>query len=124
MYDKTLALDILQRMEETLAILIEGTKDIKDLHQLSKSASGMIRLKGICMSLLVVGEEIKSLDKHTGQELLCHYPAIPWKDIMRMRDIIAHHYFEINEEIVFSALHNDVRPLMETVRKMMEDLEK
>jgi uncharacterized protein with HEPN domain len=34
------------------------------------NAEGMLKLKGICMGLLVIGEEVKNLDKHSENKLL------------------------------------------------------
>ena len=47
----------------------------------------------------LVGEAIKNLDKITNKELLLKYPAVNWKDIKGMRDIIVHHYFDIDASI-------------------------
>lgn len=38
--------------------------------------------------------------------LLDKYPAIEWKKIMGMRDILSHHYFDIDAEIVFTFVMN------------------
>ncbi|GHT10393.1 hypothetical protein AGMMS4956_01660 [Bacteroidia bacterium] len=122
MYDKTLAMEALQHINEALCVLIDGTADIGDIDELLKSAGGMLRLNGICMGLLAVGEELKNLDKHSNRELLPQYPTIAWKDIMRMRDIVAHHYFDIDTDKVFSALRNDVPPLLNVIRQMQKDL--
>jgi uncharacterized protein with HEPN domain len=122
MYDKVLVSEALQHIKEALCVLIDGTTDVEDIDELLKSAGGMLRLNGICMGLLAVGEEIKNLDKHSNRELLPKYPAVLWKDIMRMRDIVAHHYFDIDTDKVFSALRNDVPPLLNVIRQMQKDL--
>jgi len=38
-------------------------------------------------------------------------PDVPWNAIMKTRDIIAHHYFDIDAERVFDTLKNDIPPL-------------
>jgi uncharacterized protein with HEPN domain len=60
---------------------------------LPKTADGMLRLNGICMSFLVVGEEFKKIDRYSDKKLLPNYPEIPWKNVMGLRDKIAHGYF-------------------------------
>ncbi|MDR3261431.1 MAG: DUF86 domain-containing protein [Tannerella sp.] len=123
MYDRTLTLETLQHIEETLCMLIEGTATIGQVDELLASPDGILRLNGICMILCVVGEEIKNLDKHTDKKLLPDYPSIPWKDVMKMRDVIAHHYFEVDAEKVFDTLRNDVPPLLTVLRQMRKDLD-
>jgi uncharacterized protein with HEPN domain len=122
MYNKALVLDILQHIDEMLHTLIKGTEDIAKLGDLLETADGMLRLNGICMCLLVIGEELKKIDKHTDKRLLLQYPAIPWQDIMGMRDKIAHHYFEIDVDIVSDILQSDIPPLIRTIEQMINDL--
>ena len=39
-----------------------------------------------------------------------------------MRDVIAHGYFDIDADEVFGICRDDIPVLIETVRKMIEDL--
>ena len=41
-------------------------------------------------------EERTSNDKTTNGLLLPTYPDIPWKNVKGLRDIIAHHYFDVD----------------------------
>jgi len=123
MYNKTLALDILRHIDDILYTLTEGTKDIPSLDILPESASGVLRLNGICMCLLVIGEELKKVDNQTNKQLLSQYPSIPWQDVIGMRDIIAHHYFEIDIDIVSDILRNDIPPLVTMIKQMINDLQ-
>ncbi len=41
---------------------------------------------------------------------------------MGMRDIIAHHYFEVDVEIVFSIIKNDIYPLLDVIRQIKRDV--
>ncbi|MDR3268697.1 MAG: DUF86 domain-containing protein [Tannerella sp.] len=118
MYDKELVIDILQHIEETIQTLIEGTRHIENVNELLSSATGVLILDGICMKLLVIGEEVKNLDKHSNKTLLTKYPAISWRKIMGMRDIIAHHYFEVDADKVFDVLRNNIPPLLTAVRQI------
>ena len=47
-------------------------------------------------------------------------PEIPWRDIMGMRNHIAHGYFDINEDYVLSVIKNDLAPLLEAVEYLIE----
>lgn len=63
--------------------------------------SGVEKMDAICMMLIVIGESLKKLDKVTDNDLLSKYPDIDWKKAKGMRDIITHHYANINAETVF-----------------------
>ncbi len=53
---------------------------------------------------------------------LASYPEIEWSGVMGVRDVIAHGYFEIDAEEVFSICQTDIPKLISTVRKMLEEL--
>lgn len=80
----------------------------------------MFILDGICMKLIFIGESIKTIDKLSKGELFPLYPAIPWKEIMKLRDIIAHHYFKIDVDIVYSTIKEDLSPLENTLRQLKD----
>jgi len=100
MSDKLLlTIELLEQIEITIQNLLESTIDIVDLNELTKSADGMLKLNGICMSFIIIGEEIKRLDKYTEKQLLSNYPSIPWNNIMGMRDRLVHGYFSRTHSI-------------------------
>ncbi len=74
------------------------------------------------MLLIAIGESIKGIDKITNKELLPLYPEIDWKGVMGIRDIIAHHYFDLDAEIVYDVVKNDLPEMLITIRKMIVDL--
>jgi uncharacterized protein with HEPN domain len=121
MYDRTLILEILQRMEEALLTLTEGTRRTGHVNELLASPAGRLMLDGICMNLIVIGEDVKNLDRYSRQALLPSYPSIAWRKIMGMRDVIAHHYFEVDADKVFDTLRNDIPPLLTTIQQMIKD---
>ena len=122
MHDKTLILETLEQVEKVIETLLEGTSNISDINELLTSSDGMLRLNGICMCFIVIGEEIKRIDKYSDGQLLPNYPSIPWKNIKGMRDRIAHGYFEIDADVVFDTLKNDIPPLFDVVKQMRKDL--
>jgi len=123
MRDKTLIIESLEQLEQVIGDLLESTSNIQDIDELPKSADGMLRLNGICMSFIIIGEEVKRIDKYTERHFLSNYPSIPWKSIMGMRDRIAHSYFEIDIDVVLCVLKNDIPPLLEVLKQMKRDLE-
>lgn len=64
--------------------------------------------------LLEIGEAVKSLS----DELTASEPEIPWKQIARMRDHLAHRYFMTELEIIRDTVDNDLDPLLAAVERM------
>ena len=122
MHDKTLIIESLEQLEHFIENLLESTSNIHDIGELPKSPDGVLRLNGICMCFIVIGEEVKRIDRYTEGLFLSNYPSIPWESIKGMRDRIAHGYFEIDIDVVFDTLKNDIPPLLEVVKQMKNDL--
>ena len=101
----------LSKIELAISRLQERTSTINTVDDFLKSPSGMEKLDAACMVLMTIGESIKNLDKITDGQLLSTYPSIPWKRVMGMRDIIAHHYFDVDPEIVLEVIKKEIAPL-------------
>lgn len=120
---KGLSIDILKRIEDAIERLQERTKGIKSANDFLISPSGMEKLDATCMLLIAIGESLKSFDKITEKQILCKDESIPWSDIMGVRDIIAHHYFDIDAEEIFNIINNDLEPLAESIKNFIREME-
>ena len=74
------------------------------------------------MKLTAIGESIKNLDKITNKELLVKYPEIPWRNVMGIRDIIVHHYFDVDADEIFRICKEDIPQLYKVIIKIINDL--
>ena len=97
---------------------------VKKVNDFTDSPAGMEKLDAICMQLIAIGESLKNIDKITNSSLLPGYPEINWKGAKAMRDIISHHYFEVDAHIVFDVCKNKIKPLRDTISKILEDFDK
>ena len=122
MFDKELAIDSLQKIKAMLDLIVERASVVDTPNDFLCSPGGMMRLDAICMNLIALGETVKGLDKLTGGQLLCKYPEIYWKGVMGMRDKISHHYFEIDTDVVFKTIQEDIPQLTTVVAKMIDDM--
>ena len=86
------------------------------------SEKGVDKLDAICMMLIAIGENLKNMDKITGGTILPQYPEMDWKGAKGMRDIISHHYFDLDAEVVFFICKDRIPCLIETVIKMKNSL--
>ena len=123
-FDIEIALDSLQKIKTMLELIIERAKVVKTPDDFLRSPGGMMRLDAICMNLIALGETVKGLDKQTNGQLLRNYPDVYWRGVMGMRDKISHHYFEIDTDVVFRTLEEDIPKMKPVVEKMIVDLRK
>ncbi len=122
MFDKEIALECLQNILSALHMIQERTATISSADDFITTPSGTLRLDAVCMNLIALGEAVKGLDKLTKGELLQHYPQIYWSGVMRMRDKIAHHYFEVDPEVVFVTIQENIPPMSPIIEQMIRDM--
>lgn len=79
-------------------------------------------MDSICMQLIAIGESLKNIDKITNKELLAKYPQVDWKGAKGMRDIISHHYFDINTKDIYDVCNTKLAGLLETIKQIKSDL--
>ena len=68
--------------------------------------------------LIEIGEAIKGVSP----EVLATEPGHPWSDIARMRDRLAHRYFDTSHSQVASAVEHDLVPLRAAVLRLQHRL--
>jgi uncharacterized protein with HEPN domain len=69
--------------------------------------------------LIEIGEAVKAISP----ELLANAPEIPWNAIARMRDHLAHHYFDTDHAIVTDVVENELDDLKVAVGTLSEQVE-
>lgn len=124
MYDQELALEILKQVHHSTQTILKRFKPIEFPDDFTNSESGMEKLDAICMQLIAIGESLKNLDKVSGNTLLIKYPQVEWKKIKGMRDIITHHYFDINAEAIYDVCKNHIETLARVIQQIMVDIVK
>ncbi|MCD4708659.1 MAG: DUF86 domain-containing protein [Candidatus Sabulitectum sp.] len=123
MSDNTqLIIEVLTHIEKASAKILSRFSDIQSPSDFVDSAEGATKMDAICMMLIVIGESLKNLDKITNSELLVRYPQVNWKKAKGMRDIITHHYVDINPQAVYFTCNRKIPALLKTIRKMINEL--
>lgn len=122
MFDKELAKEILSQVYQSTQTILKRFKPIESSEDFTDSEEGFEKLDSICMQLIAIGESLKNLDKMTNKSLLKKYPDIEWRKVMGMRDVITHHYFDLDAEIVFDVCENHIEDLAKAINKILADL--
>ena len=67
--------------------------------------------------LEIVGEGVKRLP----MELRSRHPSVPWKEIAGTRDHLSHGYDDVDHQVLWDAVQNDVPVLLATVEQMLKE---
>jgi len=118
MFDTELVDEILSQILTAAHRIERRSRDIFEPDDFLISDAGIDKLDAICMMLIAIGESLKNLDKITDGKFLVRFPEVDWKGAKGMRDIISHHYFDLNAEVVFSICKDRIPGLIETTMKM------
>lgn len=81
-------------------------------------ADGLV-FDAVRMRLLEIGEAVKALPS----DLLSAQPGIPWQQIARMRDHLAHRYFDTAHAILQATVDQDLPALELAVAALAESIQ-
>lgn len=95
-------------------------KAMRFVHGLSYDdfAENEEKVFAVVKTLEIIGEAARHLPK----SLRDKYKAVPWKQVVGMRDRMTHEYFSVDVEVVWRTVHEDLPPLRDTAQKMLKDL--
>lgn len=122
MSKQNMLFDILNQILEAAQRVSKRFEFVDSVEFFDNSAAGMEKLDAICMLLIAIGESIKKIDKITDRTLLKKYPQVDWKGVKGMRDIISHHYFDIDAEEIYWVCENNVPELIRTLQQIIVDV--
>ena len=111
--------DNLQIILESIVLIEKRFSKINSADDFVSSADGVLILDAIAMRLQVVGELLKKINK-MNKSLLENYQEIEWDKIMRLRDIVSHHYEKVDYEIIFDICKNHIPRLKSTIHEIID----
>lgn len=94
---------------ERILDILEAIDNIKKYSNRGRTGfdSDELLQSWVVRNLQIIGEAANRIS----QNLQNAYPQIPWKKILGMRHILVHGYFEIDLEVVWSVIENDLEEL-------------
>jgi uncharacterized protein with HEPN domain len=105
------------RDRQRLADIQAAIDAIRSHLQRGTLADGLV-FDAVRIRLLEIGEAVKALPA----ELLDTEPDIPWNQITRMRDHLAHRYFDTAHAILQATVDGDLPELERAVESLAESL--
>jgi len=69
----------------------------------------------ILRNLEIIGEAAK----HVPEDVSRRYKKVEWRRISGLRDIVAHAYFGVNDEIVWDVVQNKIPELEEQMKEIL-----
>lgn len=101
--------DILEAVQDSLEIT--RGMDYEAFHQDKKT------MKAVLYNLAVIGEAARKVP----EEVTARYPAIPWREMGDMRNVVIHEYFGIDMKILWETIKNELPPIENRLKDILAD---
>jgi uncharacterized protein with HEPN domain len=95
---------------------VQAALDAIDSHVGRGDVSDGLVFDAVRVRLIEIGEAVKALPR----DLLDSEPELPWSEIARMRDQLAHRYFDTTHAIIASTVTHDLPRLREAITRLLD----
>jgi len=120
--DKKSTKELIDYILLSIELIEERFIHIETMDDFTHSRLGLEKLDAISMRLQSIGEAIKSLLKRDAEVLLQQREKDYWSDIIKLREIISHHYVDIDAEIIFDICTDDLPELKKSIQQSKTEL--
>jgi uncharacterized protein with HEPN domain len=103
-----------RRDDERVADILDAAREIGEVIELGRDAWDKDRIRQLAVERLleIIGEAANSLS----EEYRAQHPAIPWRDIIGLRVVLAHHYHRVDPAQVWAIAATEVPRLVQSLR--------
>ncbi len=123
MYNNTvLVKELLSQISEAIETIKYRFEPVTSVDYFLDTPEGEEKLDSLCMLFIAIGEGLKKIDTLTERKLLTKYDTIDWKSIKGMRDILSHHYFDMNAEAIYNVCNEDLDDLHRVIKEILKTL--
>ena len=70
----------------------------------------------VILNLLIIGEAVKNVS----QDMRSKYPQVEWRKIAGLRDILAHTYFQVEDEIIWDVVQSKIQVLKQQIQDLLD----
>jgi uncharacterized protein with HEPN domain len=95
------------------ALLFAKGRSRKDLNENEQLRLALVQL------IQIVGEAASKVSRAFQEQT----PSIPWADIISTRNRLIHAYFDINLNVLWDTITDDLPPLVEQLQKVIDEAE-
>lgn len=79
----------------------------------------VLRYYGIVKNIEIIGEAARMLTEQFKET----HPEVEWRSIGDMRNFLVHEYFQVDSEVVFSVIHNEIPELQAHVSRYLSEID-
>ncbi len=120
--DKANTGELIKFILESITLIKERFEVINESDDFLASNDGLMRLDAISMRLQAIGEALKNIHKKDGAFLLNVADKLYWSKIIKTREILTHHYIDIDSETIFTICDEKLDELETNILALQNNL--
>jgi len=103
-----------RRDDERVADILDAASEMAEIIELGRDAWDKDRIRRLAVERLleIVGEAANSLS----EDFRTQHPSVPWRDIIGLRVVLAHHYHRVDSNQVWVIAATEVPRLAQDIR--------
>ena len=94
-------IELLTFIEKSVELIRKRFASIECADDFLADDGGLEKLDSIILRIQTIGEALKNIDKHQQGFLEEAAPSEYWSNIIKLRDLISHHYVDIDAETIY-----------------------
>ncbi len=107
-----------ERLRHMLDAAMQAHEFVSTKHRNDIDSDPML-LFALLKALEIIGEAARGISNEFKET----YPEIPWIEIIGMRNRLIHGYFDIEHDVVWDTVINDIPILIDQLKKLCDDEE-
>lgn len=119
--NRSLVRHILDQLLEACDLVMFWNKDVSNSNEYPVSPQGVQIMAASCMLIESIGEGIKKIDRLAPCFLETESPNTPWREIKGLRDHVAHGYFDLDADIIFNVVKEEIPLLRVTIKRIIDN---
>lgn len=110
-HEKAIVHHTLGQLISACDMIMDWNRHVSSVNDYLDSPEGMQKMAANCMLIESIGEGVKKIDKLLPGFLSEYASEVPWRSIKGLRDHIAHGYFNIDADIIYDVVSNEIPQL-------------
>ena len=110
--------DRLEQISDSIDLIVSSCENVYSANDFLLSPDNVMKFDSCVMRLQAIGEQIGNILKEENCPF-GKYPEIPWLAAYDMRNFISHEYANVDEEIVFDVIKEDLPRMQKAVKEIL-----